>query len=94
MSGPLSIREAQVLWVANGDCEGAVKPGNFYEKVIEAAFHADPENLKLIEKVFPDVVEALRRWRSGAMRKQLVDAGIDLDVTAECAARRREEAAS
>lgn len=52
-----------VLYVAEGGA-GYKEPGGFITKLVEAAFHADMENLYLLERVYPELVDAVVSYKN------------------------------
>lgn len=56
-------RYQQLMWVL--DHTRGYPPGSFYQALLEAALKADETNLARIGIGFPDVAEAIRRYRTG-----------------------------
>jgi hypothetical protein len=52
----------QVLWVV-GENDKGLEPGSFRKSLIAAALAADPFNLQKMKRCFPELVEAVEKWR-------------------------------
>lgn len=48
---------------AAGEPGNWLEAGGFFSRLVEAALHADPDNLKRIEAGFPTLVSTIRMWR-------------------------------
>ena len=60
----LEHRQQQVLWVGTGGREG-VKPGSFYEYLINAWFKSDMQNRARLAKGFPLTATAYNDYMKG-----------------------------
>jgi len=63
MSDDAETWTLQVEWVA-GDRAAGIEPGGFRLRLIEAAIAADADNLERLRRGFPELVRAVRAWRS------------------------------
>lgn len=54
-------RYAQDLWMLTEDMRG--KPGYFTQRLFDLMMHADSENMKKLESVYPIQAAVLNAWR-------------------------------
>jgi hypothetical protein len=63
----LATRERQILWVSGLYPKVGIKPGSFYQHLINAFFAADRQNLARLKQAFPTTAIAYDRYMSGEL---------------------------
>jgi len=66
----LDMRERQVLWVSGYYQKEGVKPGDFYNFIIQAFFRADRANMTRLTYAFPTTARAFDNYMSGALKEK------------------------
>jgi hypothetical protein len=69
-AGHLATRERQVLWVSGYYREQGLKPGSFYEYLINAFFKADLHNRGRLSVAFPVTAQAYENYMTGKLKKK------------------------
>lgn len=66
----LETRERQVLFVSGYGGNAGVKPGSFYQHLINAFFAADGDNLARLMTAFPLTGQAFKAYMTGVLTEK------------------------